>query len=318
MRHVRQCLGGYGVKIFGEKMSPMGAYEIAVENEHKSKLKIAIANVRLNHENFVRLVKDNPNRDYQRYRDIAKILNGAIDERADMLIMPEAFLPFEWLPTIARTCAKNNLALITGIEHIKVKNKVFNLTAVVLPYEDYTSMSAYISFHLKTHYAPSEKQEINGYRLKEMVGDHYELYKWKGCYFPVYCCYELTSIVERAMFQSYADFLVAIEWNRDVNYYSNILESLSRDLHCYCVQVNSSDYGDSRITKPAKTEDKDIVRTKGGLNSTILADEIDVSQIRNFQLKEYNLQVADQRFKSTPPGFRSDIVLKKIKGEDLI
>lgn len=97
--------------------------------------------------------------------------------------------------------------------------------------------------------------------------------------------------------------------------YSNILESLSRDIHCYCVQVNSSDYGDSRITKPSKTEDKDIMRTKGGINSTILVDEIDVSQIRDFQLKEYNLQAYDKKFKPTPPGFKPDVVLKKIKGE---
>ena len=178
--------------------------------------------------------------------------------------------------------------------------------------------SAFISFHLKNHYAPAEKQEINGYRLDEVKGNHYELYQWHSCYFPVYCCYELTSIAERAMFQSYADFLVAIEWNRDVKYYSNILESLSRDIHCYCVQVNSSDYGDSRITKPSKTEEKDIMRTKGGKNSTILVDEIDIKKMREFQLKEYSLQAYDKNFKPTPPGFEPEIVLRKIKGESLL
>ena len=83
---------------------------------------------------------------------------------------------------------------------------------------------------------------------------------------------------------------MAIEWNRDVNYYSNILESLSRDIHCYCIQVNSSEYGDSRITQPSKTEEKDIIRTKGGKNSTILIDEIDIERLREFQFKEYSLQ----------------------------
>ena len=281
-------------------------------------MKLAIANVRLRHDNFQRIVKGNPNRSYKRYRDTAKIINEAMDERADMLIMPEAYLPFEWIPTVARTCARNNLAIVTGIEHIKFGDKIFNLTAVILPYDDLMSRSAFVVFHLKTHYAPAEKQEINGYRLKEVEGNHYELYKWYDCYFPVYCCYELTSITDRAMFQSYSDFLVAIEWNRDVNYYSNILEALSRDIHCYCVQVNSSDYGDSRITKPSKTEEKDIMRTKGGINSTILVDEIDIDIIRDFQLKGYELQAMDKRFKPTPPGFNQDIVLKKIKGESLL
>lgn len=293
-------------------------YIVSVDNKRKNKLRIAIANVRLRHDNFERVVKEKPNRSYQRYRIISKIINEAINEHADMIIMPEAFMPFEWLTTVARTCARNNLALITGVEHIKIGEKIFNLTAVILPYNDLVNKSAYISFHLKTHYAPAEKQEINGYRLEEIAGNHYELYKWHDCYFPVYCCYELTSINERAIFQSYADFLVAIEWNKDIHYYSNILESLSRDIHCYCVQVNSSDYGDSRITKPSKTEEKDMVRTKGGINSTILVDEIDISKMRDFQLKGYELQSMDKRFKPTPPGFDPDIVLKKIKGDKLI
>lgn len=300
-----------------DKFNDKNAFLVQVNNSKKDKLRLAIANVRLNHDNFKKLVIDHPNRSYQRYNDLSKLINAAIDERADMLIMPEAYMPFEWLATVARTCAKNNLAIVTGIEHIKLGTKVFNLTATILPYEDLLNKSAFISFHLKNHYAPAEKQEINGYRLNEMKGGHYELYRWHDCYFPVYCCYELTSIMQRAMFQSYADFLVAIEWNRDVNYYSNILESLSRDIHCYCVQVNSSDYGDSRITKPSKTEEKDIMRTKGGINSTILVDEIDIGKIREFQLKEYNLQAYDKSFKPTPPGFNPDIVLKKIKGEEL-
>lgn len=301
-----------------EKFGDKKAFLVQVDNTKKEKLRLAIANVRLNHDNFEKVVIDKPNRSYQRYKDLSKIINAAIDEKADMLIMPEAYVPFEWLATVARTCARNSLAIVTGIEHIKMGAQVFNLTAIILPYEDILNRSALISFHLKTHYAPAEKQEINGYRLDEVKGEHYELYQWHDCYFPVYCCYELTSITERAIFQSYADFLVAIEWNKDVNYYSNILESLSRDIHCYCVQVNSSDYGDSRITKPSKTEEKDIMRTKGGRNNTILIDEIDIRKIREFQLKEYNLQAYDKSFKPTPPGFEPNIVLKKIKGESVI
>lgn len=210
------------------------------------------------------------------------------------------------------------LAVITGIEHKKFIDRVYNFTAIILPFEDEYNKNALISFHLKKYYAPKEKQEINGYRLKEVCGKHHELYKWHDIYFPVYCCYELTSIMDRSKFQSYADLLVVVEWNKDVNYYSNILESLSRDIHCYCVQVNSSDYRDSRITKPSKTEIKDILRTKGGINSTILVDEIDIKKLREYQLKEYPFQAYDNSFKPTPAGFDHDIILRKIKGESII
>lgn len=300
-----------------ELSMPKKTYQVSVGRSKKSKLKIAIANVKLNHKNFERLVKDNPNRSYERYHDLSLIVNSAIDQKADMLIMPESFVPYEWLSTLARTCAKNNLAIVTGIEHIKYIDKIFNLTAVILPYLDGNHKCAHISFHLKTYYAPNEKEEINGYRLIEVNGKHYELYKWNNCYFPVYCCYELTSILDRALFQSYADFLIAVEWNKDTNYYSNILESLSRDIHCYCIQVNTSNYGDSRITQPSKTEQKDVIRTKGGINSTILVDNIDIDKLREFQLQEYTLQKRNINFKVTPPNFNADIIMKKIKGEDL-
>ena len=308
-----------------ERIAP-NTFLVRVGEEKKKTIKIAIANVRLNVTNFEMIVKGVPNRSYSRYKDLTNIVNSAIDEHADMLIMPEAYVPFEWISILARICAKNNMAIITGVEHVVFNKKkkdgscearAYNLTAVILPYKEETHRSAHISFHLKKHYAPSEVEKLQGYRLLPVYGKNYELYKWNDCYFPVYCCYELTSIEDRSLFQSFADMIIAVEWNKDVIYYSNILESLSRDIHCFCIQVNSSEYGDSRITKPSKSEEKDTIRTKGGVNSSILVDEIDISALREFQFKEYTLQQKDGRFKPTPPNFSKDIVLKKIKGETL-
>lgn len=288
---------------------------ISVGAARQGKLKIAIANIELSSGNFVQLVKGKPNRSYARYKSLSHIANTAISEKADMLVLPEACVPIEWLPTMIRTCAKNNMALVTGIEHIICEDRVFNYTAVVLPYEEAGYRCAVLSFHLKNHYAPHETELIHGYRFREIPGKSYELYHWRDCWFPVYCCFELASIKDRALFSSYADVVVAVEWNKDINYYSNILESLSRDLHCYCVQVNSSDYGDSRITMPSKTEMKDIIKTKGGNNATVLVGTIDIEKLRNFQFKEYNLQKMDKEFKPTPPLFDKEIVKLKIQGK---
>lgn len=69
--------------------------------------------------------------------------------------MPESFLPIEWLPTLARTCAKNQIAVVTGIEHVKLKNScgqnvVFNLTATILPFVDEDYKFSFVYFHHKT------------------------------------------------------------------------------------------------------------------------------------------------------------------------
>ena len=301
---------------------------LLIRNEKRSKLRIGIANVKLDHSNFERVVKDNLNRSYKRYTELSRIVNMAIDEGVDLLVMPEAYLPMEWINTLARTCARNSLAVITGVEHVKVPapeelkegDYIYNLTAIILPFveKEYPSKNAVIAYHLKNHYAPFEKMMINGYRLQEVEGDGYELYNWHGCFFSLFCCYELASVSDRALLQSYVDLLIAIEWNRDINYFSNIMESLSRDVHCYCVQVNSSEYGDSRITAPVSSERMDVVRTKGGINSTILVGDIDIRKLREFQIKEYPLQRQDGSFKPTPPGFNPNIVMEKIKGEEIL
>lgn len=298
-------------------------YVVSVGDSKTSALHIAVANVGTNYTDFKKIVQNKPNRSYQRYKDIAQMVNCAIDNKADMIVLPEAYMPYEWLPVVAKTCAKNRLALITGVEHIldEKTGTAYNFTAVILPYcedkeNDYWTACTF--FHLKKHYAPAEDELIRAYRYVPVEGSRYELFRWNDCYFPVYCCYELASITDRSIFQSYADMIIAVEWNKDVNYYSNILESLSRDIHCYCVQVNYSEYGDSRITKPSSTETKDLLRTKGGKNNTVLVEKVDYSDLRDFQIKGYSLQQKDKSFKPTPPNFDKNIVLMKTMGKPII
>ena len=231
-------------------------------------------------------------------------------------------MPFEWLPILSRTCARNNIAVVSGVEHIisrnsEANNKVSNLTAVILPFKENDYKYSYIHFHKKVHMSPHEKEIIESRNFFVDEGKEYELYNWNDFWFSTYCCYELTSITDRAIFQSYIDALIAVEWNRDINYYSNIVESLSRDIHCFCVQVNTSEYGDSRITRPSKTEMKDILTVKGGSNSTILVDDLKIVQLREFQLKGNAIQEKDslsKLYKQTPPDFDYEVVRKKLLG----
>lgn len=67
---------------------------------------------------------------------------------------------------------------------------------------------------------------------------------------------ELTDIKARAALKSLVNTVYAIEFNSDTNYYSNLVESLSRDIQAFVVQVNTAQYGDSRITAPYKSEKK--------------------------------------------------------------
>jgi hypothetical protein len=143
---------------------------------------------------------------------------------------------------------------------------------------------------------------------------NYQVFCWHGIWFPVYCCYELASINDRSIFISLADLTIAVEYNKDITFFSNIIESLCRDLHCFCVQTNSSDYGDSRVIQPTKSELRDILKTKGGNNSTILTAHLDIKNLRESQLPEYEKFYNSNSFKPIPPNFDIDIVRAKING----
>lgn len=283
---------------------------VRVGDENKEKLHIALANVPLKTETLIAVLDRRPDRSYHRYQTVSKLVNQALDESADMLVMPEAFLPYEWLPILARTCAKSRMAAVTGIEHLVIGNTVYNLTATILPFRDHDNLCAQICFHLKNYYAPAELIELQKFHMippKHKI--RYELFCWNDCWFSVYCCFELCSIQDRALFQSYVDFLVAVEWNRDINYYGNIVKALARDMHCYCVQVNEAKYGDSRIVIPTRTEERDLARIKGGKNASVLVDEINIKELRDFQFMEHS----EIEFKPLPPQFNRDIVGAKRK-----
>lgn len=277
----------------------------------KDRLLVAVGSAKLSTDDFNAVLDRCPNRGYDRYKQFADIIDEAIRRHADMLVLPENFLPFEWIPVVARLCANNDLALVTGIEHFVVKDPndesngiVYNLTATILPYSDNDYKFAHISYHNKVAYSPMERSAITEREYKFIEGNTYQLFGWRDVWFPVYCCFELASIHDRAIFQEYADMLVAVEWNKDIPYYSNIIESLSRDLHCYCIQANSSDYGDVRIVAPKDSASKDIIKTKGGIYPCTLMDFVDIKGLRDFQMLGYNQQKQNKSFKPTPPDIK--------------
>ena len=104
--------------------------------------------------------------------------------------------------------------------------------------------------------------------------------------------------------------MFAIEYNKDTYYYSNIVESTCRDLHCYFIQANTSDYGDSRLSMPKRSVEMTPVKIKGGDNDTIITFTVDIKSLRDFQ-RQSTLFQNKEDFKNTPPGFDHDFVSQR-------
>jgi len=278
-----------------------------------SKPKIAVANTKVLEANIKASMRGKPNYD-GRFNTLYKIFKQTREEKADILLLPECFMPIAFLDRIVWYAVKEQKMVVTGIEHVTLDKLSFNFIVTILPFEWNGIKDAVVVYRLKNHYSHAERLMIETNHFKVPIPSQYiyDLFIWKGIYFSPYYCFELADISHRSIFKSQIDLLIASEWNPDVNYFSNIVESISRDIHVYVAQVNTSQYGDTRITRPSKTDMKDILKLKGGDNDTILVGEINLDSLREFQRELYAKTKDDKMFKPLPPDFPLQNVMKRI------
>lgn len=277
-------------------------------------LTVGIANLQVSERNITASYEPLrlPNRSWDRQCELFHLLNLAEKEDCEMLVLPEVSVPYSWLPFMVAHARQSQIALVFGLEHWVSGKVAYNLLVTVLPYKEEKGYRACEVFvRPKNYYSPAETHELA--RLDLTPSNHdpfYHLLTWRGTRFAVFNCYELSNIKHRAAMRANVDLVVAVEWNPDVRYFSNIVESTVRDLHCYVVQVNTSQYGDSRVTSPKKTDEMDYVRVKGGLNTTLLKAKIDIKGLNDFRSKRPS--AGDKAFKPTSAGFEHEVIRGRV------
>jgi len=246
---------------------------------------------------------------------LRKVLDHAEQEEVDLLVFPEISIPVSSLFWVAEYARNKQRAMIFGLEHWVVGDKALNLVVTLLPLKVNGYSSLVMNLRLKNHYSPEEEAILKSYHydIPKNESTYYDLVTWKGVKFTVFNCYELCNVEHRSHFRSKVDVLFASEFNKDIIHFSNLVESTSRDLHCYVVQSNDSRFGDSRVVQPANTNKKDLLKLKGGINPFVIVGDLDLVSLREFQVKDYHGQKAHSYFKPTPPDFDYKEVKKRIK-----
>lgn len=286
-------------------------------NDLKSQLTLAIANLHINEEDIGFAVRKDstPNLSFERQEKLYSILNTALYEKADLLVMPEVAIPVSWLPFMVAFSRRHQIGLIFGLEHWVSDGIAYNLIIEALPFKvEGKYKSCVMTARIKNHYAPAELELLESVRLRPgnlgfKPNAYYHKVLWRGVSFATYNCFELSDITHRVLFKSEIDLLFACVWNKDTNYYQHILESAVRDLHCYTVQANTSQYGGSCVLRPTKTESKTMLYVKGGENPCVLTTRIDIKGLREFQYK--SKPGSKDYFKHLPPGYNSESVLSR-------
>ena len=278
----------------------------------RQQIRVALSNIKINNNDIISAIKGASTLNSAKRERHFHLINLSTEEKVDCLILPEVSLPKELLLTYAEHSRRKQQLIIAGIEHIVSNNKCYNFSIVFLPYIYRGNKEVYILPRLKNHYSPDETREILKYRKQVPILSHYiyHLVNWQGVQFTVFNCYELADVLHRSLFRSKIDIMFAIEYNKDTYYYSNIVESTCRDLHCYFIQANTSDYGDSRLSMPKRSVEMTPVKIKGGNNDTIITFTVDIKSLRDFQ-RQATLFQNKEDFKNTPPGFDHDFVSQR-------
>lgn len=331
------------VKHSSDKVLEIKAYEVikngsSEENVYKDCDKtIGIVNMKVESTNYVSSLNSNPVLSKTRSVALNRILDESDRQKCEVLVLPELSVPFQWIELLATQSQRKKMAIVSGLEYVINKaDEAMNIVATFLPIQWAKYKTDCIPvLRLKNRYAPSEKQMIVNNNLKcpkslSPADSCYDLFHWRNSYFTVYNCFELASIEDRALMKGKIDFLIATELNRDVLYYSDIVGSLVRDLHCFVIQCNTSQFGDSRIMQPTESILKNMVRVKGGKSEAVLAEIIEISSLRKQQKESVNkyanpkkkaekkAKKVDRKFKDTPPGFNIYDIMTRENGYDLI
>lgn len=276
-------------------------------------LRLGIVNMRIPDSIFTpdhfRNIKQSPFLiDQKHMDDVLKVFDAAVIHKVDLLLLPECAIPSGALETIIDKAKKEQIAIVFGLQHmINDKNYAFNVQVTILPFVKNGVKDAYIDYRLKKYYSPEEERLLIGCGYKIPKDDSFSQHKifvWNNVWFSSLNCFEFANVNLRSTYKSQVDLLAISEYNPDVNYFSNLVESSARDIHCYIAQANTSNFGDSRVCSPSKTEQKDIIKVKGGLNSVVIVDKLNILALREFQRLNYELQ-KDRKleFKPTPPDF---------------
>lgn len=290
--------------------SDKGFFELEIKNACKNELTVASINLVVDKvavqdsRRGKRLIQSNEVETYWSILDNVKKLN-----EVDLFVMPELSLPWDLLPQYMKFSASNQIGFVAGLEYMNANNFVYNFVITCIPFEIDHVKDCLPIIRLKKGYAPIENEYIEKelFEVPDGKNIQYPLFKWRGMHFTVFNCFELTNVVDRSRFVSLVDAVFTIAYNKDVNYYNNIAEATSRDLHCFVVLNNVAQYGNSQIVAPMSTENKFLMKVIRGASDknrfTIETADIDIKALRLFQ--RYKQQI--NQFKPLPFGYSSDI-----------
>jgi hypothetical protein len=317
------CLRGNHAQAIG---MPDGSSDAAVAIEWAfapEKPLIAITSYKTTMASWTGRVTGKPDLSRERFKTLAKLVRSVaqLEPRPHYVVFPELSIPREWVMEVASSLHRSGISLITGVEYeINVSKRLRLCHNSVFMFLRSTDLG-YPTYRLirQDKTLPALEEEADLQRLSNLKlvpkkpfdfgylrspSTPRPVFRHGNFHFGALICNELTDIAFRSSFRGRVDALFAVEWNKDLKTFSPLIEATANDVHCFVVQVNNREYGDSRIRVPAKDDWKrDVVRLQGGENDYVVVGVLDVPGLRTFQSHYRSATAPGEKFKPVPTGF---------------
>lgn len=285
---------------------------------------VAITSYRTKLGSWEGRVMGKPDLSRDRFDQLAKLVRSVCQlvPRPHYVVFPELSIPREWVMEVASSLQRSGISLLAGVEYeIDISDRhrrCYNPVFMILRSTDLGYTTYRLLRQDKTLPALVEEDELRSLSNLELVPKapfdfgYLEsaetprpVFRHGNFNFGVLICNELTDIAFRSSYRGKVDALFAVEWNKDLKTFSPLVEATANDVHCFVIQVNNREYGDSRIRIPAKDDWKrDVVRLQGGENDYAVVGKLDIPGLRMFQSHHRSATDQSAKFKPVPTGFR--------------
>lgn len=245
--------------------------------------------------------------------DIVTVLNLSDKYNADIVSFPEQEISIEDIVTVVRHAVKTKTLIVGGLDFILINGRVLNLTIVIIPLKtrikDVEYKDAHIQLIPKIYPSPEEydlfrqsrpDNKNRNWRMYIPNDKFNHTFKFRGYKHAFLNCYEATSIDLKYEISKEEPIVIhLITNNKDVKYYHQISESLSRDLMAVTSITNYSKLGGVQIFVPYKEEYRRVVSThKGSKNTHVDICDIEFDDINNKRRNNLN-----SNMKQNPPKY---------------
>lgn len=222
----------------------------------------------------------------------------------DIIVLPELAISPCRLSKLKKYSSNNGSIIISGLDYTLNDKSIKNQCAVIIPPSfkgNRRTGGSTIKLVDKIYPAPTELDIIMK-KGKEFISNKEILIfsSEKLGRFGVTICYDLMDLERALIYRTQVQHLFVLAYNKDIDSFYHLAESLCRTLYCNVVICNTGFYGGSLAIKPFKSPWVRVVyRHEGQGLDTAQIIELPVLPIINAQKSK----ISPDNMKSLPPGF---------------